>query len=136
SPDTSTLFPSTCFGSGGFTGPLVLNQSGTYVITMTPNKNVVGTASVTLYDVPPDPSVTLPMNGSATVQTTVPGQSASFTFSGTSGQNVSVYFNNNPGTCNWTAGMLNPDGSVLIPIQAGCIANLFFDKTNLGINGT
>ena len=135
-PDGTTLFPSSCFGSSGFSGAIPLSQTGTYLIQMTPNNNTTGSTSVTLYDVPADVTVTLPMNGTATVQTTVPGQRAFFSFSGTAAQNISLLFNNNPSACQWAASILNPNGSVLDSQLQGCPANLFFDKTNLGVTGT
>jgi hypothetical protein len=69
-----------------------LQIAGTYSIIVNYSTKNIGSVQVTLYDVPADISGSITAGGSAvTVSTTTPGQNGSLTFSGTSGQRVSVY---------------------------------------------
>jgi hypothetical protein len=78
-----------------------------------PRLSYTGTANVTLYSVPPDVTGTITPGGAPVVVTiTTPGQNASLTFQGTSGQRVSLKA---PDATIWssTVKILNPDGSTL-----------------------
>jgi len=93
-PDgTTQLYYNSCFNySTNYTGLLVLPVAGTYTILFnnTP-KGDTGTATYTLYTVPPDVSGTLTIGGgSVALTTTTPGQSMSLTFSGTAGQTIGL----------------------------------------------
>jgi hypothetical protein len=114
-PDGSVL-PNNGFidnaGGGGFTESLPLTFNGTYKILFDAD-TVTGTVTATLYNVPPDFSGTASINGSAVnVTTTVPAQNGAVTFSGTSGQVVTVRVTGN--TMGSVAVTLqNPDGTTL-----------------------
>jgi len=56
-PDGGALVSATYFGtSRGFFDVKTLPVSGTYQIHLDPQSNLTGGTSVTLYDVPPDPT--------------------------------------------------------------------------------
>lgn len=80
---------------------------------MDPVSTVTGSLTLTLYDVPADPSTSITIGGSsATLTTTTPGQNAQATFSGTSGQQVTVRLTSNS-MGSTTVKLLKPDGSQL-----------------------
>ncbi|MBR8279072.1 beta strand repeat-containing protein [Burkholderia vietnamiensis] len=123
--------------SGSFVGAITLPTTGTYTIAAYPNAGSTGSATFQLYDVPPDPAVTITPGGSAvTLGTTVPGQNMSLSFSGTAGQRVSLLTTNSsfPG-CLWTSLYLNgPDGSHLA--GSNLCSNNFVGATTLPTTGT
>lgn len=83
--------PTPVFSSGKFIDVVTLPTTGVYTIYIDPQSNGIGSMTLTLYDVPPDTSGTMVAGGSAVVAaTTVPGQNARYTFSGTQGQRVSL----------------------------------------------
>jgi hypothetical protein len=91
-PDGTTLLSATNFGTtGGFVDTKQLPQTGTYRIVLDPQSNAVGSATVTLYDVPADPTGTLVLGGPASTLTLdVPGLNGWRTFSGTAGRTVTL----------------------------------------------
>jgi hypothetical protein len=84
-------------GAGfGFIEPTPLPADGTYTLLVEPTLSslglafLVGTATVTAHDVPPDVTGTIGFGQPVTVTLTAPGQSARLTFLGTAGQRVSL----------------------------------------------
>jgi hypothetical protein len=78
-----------------------------------PNDLNIGSATLTLYDVPADVTDSTTIGGSAvSVITTVPGQNGQVTFSGTSTQQVTVRLTNNTMSV-VTVKLLKPDGTQL-----------------------
>ncbi|HZB35872.1 MAG TPA: S8 family peptidase [Gaiellaceae bacterium] len=88
------VFPGALFGRNGlFVDTKVLPTTGTYNVVVDPLGAEVGSATVTLYDVPPDASV--PLTGPTTVSAgSVPGQNAVATRQGTAGQRILVRASN------------------------------------------
>src|SRR5438034_2267077 len=83
----------TFFGPGsGFIGTYALATTETpYVVYLAPGGTGTAGATFTLYNVPPDVSGTLTINGSGVpVSIVVPGQTSSLTFTGTAGQVVTL----------------------------------------------
>jgi hypothetical protein len=120
-PDGSTLVFATPFGTGGgFVDTRSLPVSGTYTILVDPQLADVGSATLTLYDVPPDVTSTITPGGpSVTVSMgPVPGQNALVTFSGAQGQRIALGMSNvTIGTstcCSARVSISNPDGSTLV----------------------
>lgn len=111
-PDGTTLAAPSRMS--GFVGPYCGTQTGTYSIQLVPENASTGMASVQLYNVPPDITGTLSVNGAGTaVNFAVPGEGATLTFTGTSGQSVSIQASPD-NINNWYDGTLrNPDGSTL-----------------------
>jgi YD repeat-containing protein len=94
-----------------FSDALMLPISGTYTISFDPNGTEIGSASFTLYGVPPDATSPITTDGTAvSMTTTVPGQNARATFFGAAGQRVSLL--SQPGVCQAVA-LVGPDGTKL-----------------------
>jgi len=112
-PDGSQLTSTTIDNSGGFIDTKTLPVTGTYSIFVDPYMSNTGSLTLTLYDVPADATNSTTVNGSAVgVTTTVAGQNANVTFSGTSSQQVTVRITNNTmGAV--TIKLLKPDGTQL-----------------------
>ena len=119
-PDGSTLLSASSFGtSGGFIDTKTLPQTGSYRILVDPQSNAVGSVTLTLYDVPDDPTGTLVLGGAAsTLALDVPGQNGWRTFSGTAGRTVTLRLTAvTIGTsCCSSAkvSVLRPDGTTLV----------------------
>ena len=135
-PDGATLGSSTYIpASGGFIDPKTLPQTGTYTIVLDHYAAAVGTATVRVYDVPPDVTGAIVLGGpSASVTTTTPGQDAKLSFSGTSGQRVSLKAG--PACCGMSASIVAPDGSVLGSSSSVTSSGLFIDTKTLTQTGT
>src|SRR5690349_21700141 len=110
-PDASVLAAATCMEGSGFIDVKTLPTTGTYTIKVDPQDAAAGSLTLTLYDVPADPSTSLTVGGaSGTLTTTVPGQNASATFSGTASQQVTVHLTSS--SMGWvTVKLLKPDGT-------------------------
>jgi hypothetical protein len=90
-PDGTTLALRPFAGTGAFVDTAVLPVAGTYTVLVDPAGAAVGSATATLYDVPPDVTGTIAAGGpSVRVTLPVPGQNARLTFGGTAGQVVTV----------------------------------------------
>jgi hypothetical protein len=114
-PDGSALVgATTTCSTATFIDTLVLPVAGTYAVVFNPSKTATGSATFTLYDVPPDASATVSINGSAvTLATSVPGQNAAATFTAGAGVSVTVRITGNTmGTV--TVRLRKPDGSVQV----------------------
>ena len=140
-PDGTILVaPGVSCATTFFTDVKTLPATGTYTIVMDPGGAVVGSATFSVYDVPPDASGSIMIGGPAvTVTTTVPGQNASLIFSGTAGQKLSFGFTNltvSPAGCYYLAlALYRPDGTSL------AAQNIFspsggFDLPALPVTGT
>ena len=119
-PDGTMLVSATNFGtSGGFIDTKTLPQTGMYRIVVDPQSNAFGAATLTLYDVPDDPTGTLVLGGPASTLTLdVPGLNGWGTFSGTVGRTVTLRLTAvTIGTsCCSSAkvSVLRPDGATLV----------------------
>ena len=141
-PGGATLVAPTFFGTtGGFIDLQTLPTTGLYTILVDPQGTDVGSMTLTLYDVPADPAPTITPGGApVTVTTTVPGQNARPTFSGTAGQRISLRMSSvTIGTstcCSVRVSILNPDGTTLVaPTLLGTTGG-FIDVQTLGATGT
>ena len=139
-PDGTTLHSQTSACSASyFTDVLALPATGTYTITVNPGGTNVGTATLTLYDVPPDASPAIVPGGSAVAATiTAPGQNAQLSFSGTAGQRVSLnvaFGGLDTSTCN-TVSIQNPDGTSLVSSGSQCGSSYYTDVLTLPASGT
>ena len=145
-PDTTLLFPTAMqFGhAGNFLEPRLLPDTGTYTLQIDPQLSAVGGVTVTIYDVPNDASTpvtlcsSLPCSpGPTTATTTVAGQNAGLTFSGTAGQRVSVVAGNSLYSSTVKVSLLKPDLTSLTspPIVVGGLDG-FIEPQTLPANGT
>ncbi len=112
-PDDTTLTSGSIQVIASFIEAVTLPTTGTYSIFVNPTGSSTGSVTLTLYDVPADVTGSVTVGGSALgVTTTVAGQNASVTFSGTASQQVTVHVTNNAmGFV--TVKLLKADGTVL-----------------------
>ena len=114
-PNGTYLVAPTYVGTkGGFLDTKTLTSSGTYTVLVDPQGSDTGGARLTLHDVPPDATGSLPL----TVSLETPGQNARVTFAGaTAGQAVTLTLANvTLGTSTCCGGQLTvykPDGTRL-----------------------
>jgi hypothetical protein len=135
-PDGSLLSGPAYSGGGTvFVDARTLPQTGTYTVVADPQDVRTGSATLTLYDVPADPSVTLDPGGApGTVSTSVPGQNMVALFQGTAGRRVSVTLAAT-GIPSGSVTMLRPNGSVLANAWVGSSGG-FIDTVSLPVDGT
>ena len=141
-PNGTTLNQSGwCVGAGN--GLLIdattLPTTGTYTVFFNPGGMSTGSTTFTLYTFVDVTGTIAPGGAPVTVTTTIPGQNALLTFSGTAGQKVSLVGSNSAyPNCSADVSFLNPDGSTLN--QSGwCIGGgngLLIDATTLPTTGT
>ncbi|MBW8857442.1 MAG: hypothetical protein JF604_24630, partial [Bradyrhizobium sp.] len=90
-PDGSAVGGSTLFGTGGgFVDTRTLPSTGTYSLAIDPPNSTTGSATFTLYDVPPDVTGTIAPGAGFVSSISTPGQNANYTFNGTAGQRISL----------------------------------------------
>ena len=142
-PDGSTLVFATPFGtSGGFVDTKTLPVTGTYTILVDPQLGDVGSATLTLYDVPPDVTAPITPGGqSVTVSMgPIPGQNAVLSFSGTAGRRIALSMSNvtigTSSCCSARVSILNPDGSTLVYATPVGRTGGFLDTRVLPVSGT
>lgn len=135
-PDgTNLLAPTTPCGGTFFVDATTLPLSGNYTMVMNPSGASTGSATFTLYEVPPDIAATTVIGAAAlTVTTTVPGQNAIASFSGTAGQQVTVRVTGNALGCA-AFSLRKPDGSALVSTST-CGASLNLAQQVLPTTGT
>jgi hypothetical protein len=113
-PDGFTLgavgpFPA----SGGFLDLRTLISTGTHSLLLDPSGTATGDKTVTLHDVPPDATGSLTINEPAVpVTISAPAQNAQYTFSGTSGQAITVRGANSTLGCMIVV-LTNPSGGAV-----------------------
>jgi uncharacterized protein YhfF len=136
-PDQTTLVPATTVStSGSFFEPRTLAQTGTYAIVVDPQGANTGSATLTLYSVPPDVTGTIAPGGTAVgVTITTPGQNASLSFAGSAGQRVSLKVDQS-NCCGTNVSITNPDGTTLVPTTLLGIDGGFIDTRTLPQTGT
>lgn len=138
-PDGTTLVSRLNFGRDGrFVGPVILPATGTYTILIDPTSTNKGSVTLTLYNVPPDVSGTLTINGSAAqVPITAPGQNAAFTFVGTAGQKATVRITANTMTSNGGVFVVlnNPSG-IFLTSASSASSNFNLSQQTLPTTGT
>jgi uncharacterized protein YhfF len=136
-PDSTNLVAQTFVNtSGKFIDTQTLPTTGTYTILLDPSSNYTGNATLTLYDVPANGSTAITPGGSAvTVTTTVAGQNAALSFSGTTGQRISLNM-----TSVTISGsnvyIYKPDGSLLSWYPNVNTTGLYVDAITLPATGT
>jgi hypothetical protein len=135
-PDGTNLVTASTFGtSGKFVDKKALPVNGTYTIVIDPTNAVVGSATLTLYDVPADVAGSIaPGGASLTLTTTVPGQNAKATFAGTSGQRLSLKVA--PTCCSLKVSIVKPDGTNLVAATSIGTGGGFIDTKTLPSTGT
>jgi hypothetical protein len=141
-PDGTTLVSPGFFGTnGGFVDAKMLPVSGSYTIVIDPQSNATGSATLTLYDVPPDASASITLGGApVSVTATVPGQDARLTFAGVGGKRISLKLTDvsiGPSCCSSAkVSILKPDGTALVSPTPFGLNGGFVDTKSLPVSGT
>jgi YD repeat-containing protein len=100
-----------------FLEPVTLGTTGTHTVLADPLEEKTGSYTLTVYDVPADLTGSLTINGGSTPVSLTPGQNASYTFSGTQNDQVTVRVTSNTiGGANIK--VLKPDGTQLTQADA------------------
>jgi subtilisin family serine protease len=136
-PDGKAVGGSTLFGTGGgFVDTRTLPATGAYAIVVDPPNMTTGTATFTVYDVPPDLGGTItPGGASASANMATPGQNARFTFDGAAGQRISLKVG--PATLSMAyVSITKPDGSSLVSNTIFSTSGTFVDTRVLPVAGT
>lgn len=133
-PDGSVLVSGSANTGGGFIDTQTLPVDGTYTILIDPSGTATGNMTLTLYNVVDVTGTITPGGPAVNVTTTIPGQNAKLTFSGTAGQRMSIKGSTTVGAC-WSVGLYNPDGSQVTSLFS-CGSTLFIDPQTLPVSGT
>jgi large repetitive protein len=128
-----------CAAQSGFIGETVLPGKGTYVVSLVPLGNSIGsnTGSLTLSLSANPANSTITVNGSTTFTATHTGQGQEFTFSGTSGETVTVSASGGtfPSNCDLNMYLVSSSGTQLG--TSGCASQSgFIGETVLPGTGT
>ena len=88
-PSGSSVASTTSTLAGGYLDTQTLSTAGQHTVLVDPLAALIGSVTITAYDVPADVSGTISVGGSAVpVNISTPGQNGLLTFSGTTGQRV------------------------------------------------
>jgi hypothetical protein len=117
---------------GAWLDMVTLPADDTYSIVVDAGSTYTGQTSVTLYDVPADPTAALTSGNQGTLVTTVPGQNAAFTFNGTAGWNLSLKLTASTPILNVI--VKNPDGTTLMP-ALGVVGSKWIEPLDLTQTG-
>jgi len=136
-PDGTSLGSSaTILSGGGFVDTRTLSVTGTYTVLVDPFQGATGSASLTLYDVPPDPAAAITPGGAAVILAAgTPGQNATAQFTGAAGQRISLNLTSVTFS-QLKLSILNPDGSTLVSPQLMLSPGGFVDVRTLPAAGT
>jgi hypothetical protein len=134
---SNVVFPTTIGPSGGFIDAKSLPATGTYTVTVDPQGNSTGSATLSLYNVPADASGSITINGSAqSLSMTVPGQNGKLTFNAGAGQDLFLDITSmtigESGCCSAKLSILKPDGTKLMfPTSIGTSGGSFDTTTTV-----
>ena len=141
-PDGSMLVFATPFGTtGGFLDTKTLPVTGLYTILVDPQGVDTGSATLTLYDVPPDVTASITPGGApvSVSMGPVPGQNALVSFTGVAGRRISLAMTDvTIGTstcCSARVSILKPDGTALVPATPVGRNGGFLDTRTLPASG-
>lgn len=136
STTTNLAAPVSVGTGGGYIDTLTIPVTGTYTIPVDPQGAAMGGMTLTLNNVPPDPTSSITLNGPSTaITTTTPGQNAEVTFSGNSGQLVTIQLTNNTIGC-VAISLLPPGGGTAIVTTNQCGASFNLAQQTLPTTGT
>jgi YD repeat-containing protein len=137
-PDGTTLGSAgICNGSTGFLDSQTLPTTGTYTVLVNPQGTTTGSITL-LLNTFADVTGSITAGTNLTATTTTAGQNALYTFSGTTGQQVSIIMSNSTYTgCNAVVvSILKPDGTQLGAAGICNGSSGFLDSQTLPSTGT
>jgi len=111
-PDSSLVATYDAYDGSFFADATTLPQTGTYQLYVDPLYGSVASLTLDLLAVPPNPILPASVDGGAvTIVTTVPGENASVTFTGTAGEELTLDVLNGYTETGASAELYAPDGS-------------------------
>ncbi|MFI7702450.1 VWD domain-containing protein [Nonomuraea sp. NPDC049480] len=131
-PDGRILAQESC-GKECFVDTETLPVTGTYSVVWDPKDAKTGSIALRLHGVPGAVTGTVAIGAPSTLTTSVPGQTASWSFAGTQGQRVAFAVSGLTGAA--SASISKPDGTRLFG-STYCPAACAFDTTTLPATGT
>ena len=113
---TNLVSPTYVGTFGGYLDVQTLPTTGTYSVLVDPQDTATGSATLSLFDVPPDDTGSITPGGSSvTVTAGTPGQNVKRTFTGVAGHRISLQVSNvtmgSSACCSTKVSIVNPDGS-------------------------
>jgi YD repeat-containing protein len=138
-PDGGVVgFYESCLSASGMIDTFALPAAGTYTVIVQPLLGQTGNITVTAYAVN---HVVGPISADGTpvnISLVTPGQNTNLTFSGASGQRVSVLATSVPygGCSGWELAVMRPDGSTLANVFPCLQAEGLIDAVTLPVAGT
>jgi YD repeat-containing protein len=135
-PDGTNLGSTSICGATGFIDSMTMPVTGTYTVLVDPGGTATGSVTLQLNTFS-DLSGTITIGTPLTVTTTGAGQNARYTFSGTSGQQISLTLTNSTytGCIALATSILKPDGTTLGSTSI-CGATGFIDSMTMPVTGT
>jgi len=135
-PSGNAVGGNVLFGTGGgFVDTRTLPSTGTYALTVDPPSTTTGSATFTLYNVPPDVTGTITPGSSFVTSISTPGQNAKYTFDGTAGQRIS--FKVGPSTMSMGyVSITGPGGVTVVSNTLFSSFETFVDARALPATGT
>jgi large repetitive protein len=135
-PSGNAVGGNVLFGTGGgFVDTRTLPSTGTYSITIDPPNTTTGSATFTLYNVPPDVTGTITPGGSFITSISTPGQNATYTFDGTAGQRISLKVGPSTMSMGWVS-ITGPGGVQVVSNTLFSSFETFVDARALPATGT
>jgi hypothetical protein len=137
-PDGTALVPAKYCGKNCFLEPVALPVAGTYTVEFDPQDDKVGKLTLRIYSVADLPPAAITIGGPvSTLTATTPGQNGSWTFSGTTGQKVTITFTDSSfaGSTDVQVSLKKPDGTAL-GNTSYCGRNCTISATTLPATGT
>jgi hypothetical protein len=136
-PDGTTI-PMSGGSSGGVTfyDAVTLPDAGTYTLVLDPSGATTGSTTLALYDTAPFSAPITAGGAAVTATTTAPGQNARLTFSGTTGQRVSLNLSNGTLQRMINVSVLKPDGTILLGPMSLYNTGGYIDAWTLPVGGT
>ncbi|GAA3140035.1 hypothetical protein GCM10010466_33890 [Planomonospora alba] len=131
-PDGTILAQKSC-GKECFMDTETLPVTGTYSVTWDPKDAKTGSIALRLFGVPDAVTGAVAVGAPSTLTTTVPGQTASWSFAGVEGQRIAFGVSGLTGAA--SASISKPDGTRLFG-STYCSAACAFDTTTLPMTGT
>jgi len=137
-PDGTTLgTPVSGCADTAFLDSLTLDRNGTWGFVVDPTGANSGTATINGYTFADDNGAAVLTGKPAYLDFNKPGQNASWTFAGTTGEKVSAYVTDSTLTdCAFTLSLVRPDGTTLGSPVNSCAATAFLETQTLDRNGT
>jgi hypothetical protein len=134
-PDGSTAASKTLSTGSAFIDSFMLQQSGSYVVRVHPLQAGGGSMAIQLFNVPPDATAAISPGGPpVTLTTTVPGQNAVASFTGTAGQRVALATSSSISFLKTI--IIAPGGTQLAGPLYTSAGNGFIDTVQLPSDGT